>query len=133
MDADMGPRTLSRWRLRPRTDDAPTSRSGHVAVVDPEGLFEEPVRFGQGALDARLRLQPFQIDIGQLALVEGDERLLLAGRAMAEATGWDAALDLDLNQIATELDNEPADFDAVRSQHREQLSVVRAARAVQAG
>jgi len=37
-----------------------------------------------------------------------------------------------LNQIATELDIEPADFDAVRSQHREQLSVVRAARAVQA-
>ena len=38
-----------------------------------------------------------------------------------------------LNQIATELDIEPADFDAVRSEHREQLSVVRAARAVQAG
>jgi uncharacterized tellurite resistance protein B-like protein len=38
-----------------------------------------------------------------------------------------------LNQIASELDIEPADFDTVRSQHREQLSVVRAARAVQAG
>lgn len=38
-----------------------------------------------------------------------------------------------LNQIATELDIEPVDFDAVRSEHREQLSVVRAARAVQAG
>ena len=71
-------------------------------MVDPEGLFEEPVRFGQGALDARLRLQPFRIDIGQLALVEGDERLLLSGSAMAEATGWDAALDLDLNRIATD-------------------------------
>ncbi len=38
-----------------------------------------------------------------------------------------------LNQIATELDIEPADFDAVRAEHREQLSVVRAARAVQGG
>lgn len=38
-----------------------------------------------------------------------------------------------LNQIATELDIDPAAFDAVRSEHREQLSVVRAARAVQAG
>jgi uncharacterized tellurite resistance protein B-like protein len=37
-----------------------------------------------------------------------------------------------LNQIAAELDIEPADFDSVRTQHREQLSVVRAARAVQA-
>jgi uncharacterized tellurite resistance protein B-like protein len=38
-----------------------------------------------------------------------------------------------LNQIATELDIEPADFDAVRAEHRDQLSVVRAIRAVQAG
>lgn len=36
-----------------------------------------------------------------------------------------------LNQIATELEIEPADFDAVRAQHRDQLSVVRAIRAVQ--
>ena len=35
-----------------------------------------------------------------------------------------------LNEIAAELQIEPADFDAVRSAHREQLSVVRAIRAV---
>jgi uncharacterized tellurite resistance protein B-like protein len=35
-----------------------------------------------------------------------------------------------LSQIARELDIEPADFDAVRATHREQLSVVRAIRAV---
>lgn len=34
-----------------------------------------------------------------------------------------------LNQIATELEIDPADFDAVRAEHREQLSVVRAMRA----
>jgi uncharacterized tellurite resistance protein B-like protein len=38
-----------------------------------------------------------------------------------------------LNQIATELDIELADFDAIRAEHREQLSVVRAMRAVQEG
>jgi len=38
-----------------------------------------------------------------------------------------------LNQIATELDIDPSDFDAVRTEHRDQLSVVRAIRAVQAG
>jgi uncharacterized tellurite resistance protein B-like protein len=38
-----------------------------------------------------------------------------------------------LNQIASELEIEPADFDAVRAAHREQLSVVRAIRAVKAG
>ena len=38
-----------------------------------------------------------------------------------------------LNQIASELEIETAEFDAIRSEHREQLSVVRAARAVQGG
>ncbi len=37
-----------------------------------------------------------------------------------------------LNEIASELDIDPADFDAVRARHREQLSVVRAIRGVQA-
>jgi uncharacterized tellurite resistance protein B-like protein len=37
-----------------------------------------------------------------------------------------------LDEIASELDIEPADFDAARAEHREQLSVVRAIRAVQA-
>lgn len=38
-----------------------------------------------------------------------------------------------LNQIATELEIDPLDFDAVRAEHREQLSVLRAIRTVQAG
>nr|MCU0903083.1 hypothetical protein [Tabrizicola sp.] len=71
-------------------------------TVDPEGLFEAPVRFDQGALDLRLRLQPFRADIGQLALGEGDERLLLSGHVAPEAAGWGGALNLTLNQIATE-------------------------------
>jgi hypothetical protein len=71
-------------------------------MIDPEGLFEAPVRFGQGALDLRLKLQPFRVDIGQLSLVEGDERLLLSGQVAAEEAGWGGALDLSLNQIATE-------------------------------
>ncbi|WP_137112099.1 AsmA-like C-terminal region-containing protein [Rhodobacter sp. SY28-1] len=71
-------------------------------MVDPEGLFEAPVRFNQGALDLRLRLDPFRMDIGQLSLVEGDERLLLSGSVAAEEAGWGGALDLSLNQIATE-------------------------------
>lgn len=71
-------------------------------MIDPEGQFVEPVRFGQGALDLRLRLQPFQLEIGQLALVEGDERLILSGDVTTTAQGWDGALDVTLNQIAAE-------------------------------
>jgi hypothetical protein len=68
-------------------------------VVDPEGLFAEPVRFTQGALDLRLRLDPFRLDIGQLALVEAGERLLLSGQVQAGQGGWAGALDVDLDRI----------------------------------
>lgn len=71
-------------------------------MVDPEGLFEEPIRFGEGALDLRLRLNPFRLDIGQLALTEGNERLLLSGQVGAEEAGWGGALDVRLNQIDAE-------------------------------
>jgi hypothetical protein len=71
-------------------------------MLDPEGLFEAPIRFSQGALDLRLRLQPFELHIGQLALVEAEERLLLSGAVAATEGGWDGALDLSLNQIAAE-------------------------------
>ena len=68
-------------------------------MVDPEGLFEEPIRFGEGALDLRLRLKPFRMEIGQLALVEADERLHLSGAVAAEEGGWNGALDVSLNRI----------------------------------
>ncbi|MFN3280084.1 MAG: hypothetical protein ACK40I_00185 [Tabrizicola sp.] len=71
-------------------------------MVDPEGLFEAPVRFGKGALDLRLKLDPFRADIGQLALVERTEQLLLSGSVSADAAGWTGALDLHLNRIETD-------------------------------
>ena len=71
-------------------------------MIDPDGQFTEPVRFGEGALDLRLYLAPFRLEIGQLALVEGDERLLLSGALTAGDGGWDGALDVQLNQIAAD-------------------------------
>ncbi len=68
--------------------------------IDPEGVFAEPVRFSSGALDARLAMQPFLVEIGQLSLAEDQRRLVIKGRIGADAAGWTAALDLDLNQIA---------------------------------
>lgn len=70
--------------------------------VDPEGLFEEPVRFSDGALDLRLMLDPFRIEIGQLALVEAGERLLLSGAVEAGRAGWSGGLEVTLDQISTD-------------------------------
>lgn len=67
--------------------------------VDPEGLFVAPVRFGEGAIDLRLRLDPFAVDIGQVALVEDDRRLTARGTVGAGAGGWTASVDLQLDRI----------------------------------
>jgi hypothetical protein len=81
----------------------PDTFIGQVAfsqvMVDPEGLFVEPVTFGQGALDWRLRLDPFRLEIGQLALLEEGRRI--AGRGWAEAgpEGWRMSADLALDSI----------------------------------
>lgn len=67
--------------------------------VDPEGLFQEPVTFSEGALDLRLRLDPFRIDLGQLALVEDNRHLIASGKISAEPKGWNVAVDLALDEI----------------------------------
>ncbi len=68
--------------------------------IDPAGLFAVPVTFSQGAMDLRLTLDPFRIDLGQLALTDGDQRVLLSGHAAAGQGGWTVALDAALNEIA---------------------------------
>ncbi|MCX7288503.1 MAG: hypothetical protein NTW20_13360 [Rhodobacterales bacterium] len=69
-------------------------------VVDPEGLFEEPVAFSQGALDLRLSLAPLRLEIGQLALVDATgDRLLLSGDVVAADGGWSGGLDVSLDRI----------------------------------
>lgn len=69
-------------------------------MVDPEGLFAEPARFSQGALDLRLRLDPFDITLGQLVLIEGGRRMEAKGRLGATPKGWDVSLDFALDAIA---------------------------------
>lgn len=71
-------------------------------MVDPEGLFASPVRFSDGALDLRLQLQPFSAEIGQLTLIEGDERLSLSGQAAVGPDGWSGGVDVALNAIGAD-------------------------------
>lgn len=71
-------------------------------MVDPEGVFESPVRFSDGVLDLRLQLRPFRLEVGRLALSEGDERLSLTGRAEITEAGWQGGLDVALNAIGSE-------------------------------
>ncbi len=88
----------------PLSGRRPAAFLGQIEVsdlkIDPEGLFQAPVQFSQGAVDLRLRLDPFSVDIGQVALSNGAEHLGLSGHAAAEQGGWRAAFDLTLNKIS---------------------------------
>lgn len=68
-------------------------------MVDPEGLFEQPVRFSQGALDLRLKLDPFDVEVGQLALIEGNRRIDANGHFSTTPKGLKVALNAKVNAI----------------------------------
>ncbi|MDF0601408.1 AsmA-like C-terminal region-containing protein [Psychromarinibacter sp. C21-152] len=67
--------------------------------VKPEGMFAEPMTFAEGAVDFRLQLNPFTVEIGQLSLVDEDRRFRGAGEISADDRGWNASLDLALNLV----------------------------------
>ncbi|MCB5409375.1 hypothetical protein [Pseudogemmobacter faecipullorum] len=72
-------------------------------MVDPEGLFAAPVRFSAGSASWRLWLRPFRVEIGEVNLLEGEERLSLRGEAsVLPGEGWSGAIDVALNQISTD-------------------------------
>lgn len=68
--------------------------------LDPEGLFQEPARFSSGAIETRLVLNPFRLDIGQAALVDGETRLLARGFAAVEPGGWALGVDMEANILS---------------------------------
>ena len=68
--------------------------------IDPDGLFQEPLQFDRGALDVRLRLDPFVLEVGQLSLSDDRRRVALSGLIAAEPDGWRAALDVSLNRVS---------------------------------
>ncbi|MBK5947437.1 hypothetical protein CCR83_13525 [Rhodobacter veldkampii DSM 11550] len=90
--------------LRSVTAGLPEVLLAQVAIsdlkIDPEGLFASPVVFSQGAADLRLRFDPFELDLGQVQLIEGGQRISARGQVGADAAGWRAALDLGIDRIA---------------------------------
>lgn len=73
----------------------------HDIAADPEGLFVRPARISQGAVDLRLRLDPFRAELGQLQLVEGNRRISGRGSASAGKDGWKVSFDVGIGQIGS--------------------------------
>ena len=85
----------------------PSSIVGQIEItdlkVDPEEVFAEPVAVDQGAIDFRLRLDPFGLDLGQLVLVDGEKgRIGAKGTIDAEPEGWAVSIDAAVNQIESQ-------------------------------
>jgi hypothetical protein len=84
----------------------PTSLVGQIAITgleaDPEGVFADPVALNQGALDFRLGLDPFRLDLGQLVLVDGGQKITARGQFAAAPAGWEVSLDAGMDAITSE-------------------------------
>ena len=82
----------------------PQSFLGQIALTQlelaPDAVFEAPLIFTQGSADLRLGLDPFTLDVGQLVLIDGTQRLVVKGQVAADPSGWRAAIDLALNRIS---------------------------------
>lgn len=71
-------------------------------AINPPGFFDVPPQVPLAAVDLRLRLDPFSVEIGQLVAIDGPTRLQASGALTATDRGWSVALDSRINQITPE-------------------------------
>lgn len=68
--------------------------------LNPNGVYPEPLEIAGGAIDFRMRLDPFRLDVGRLDLGGAENGLLrLNGGFRAAPEGWDLALDGAMDRL----------------------------------
>ncbi len=67
--------------------------------LDPEGIFETPVRFSEGRADLRYRPLDLTADLGQLVLRGADTEIVAGGKVSIDEAGWIASVDARLSEI----------------------------------
>lgn len=70
--------------------------------LNPKGVFAHPVTLDSVVIDARLRIDPLVVDIGQMVLVDGTTRVVVKGQISSDKPGWTMALDLSANRLSTQ-------------------------------
>ncbi len=71
-------------------------------VLAPEGVFADAVSFDRSIADFRLRLDPFEVDFGQVVLEAGAARVDGKGRIVAGEGGWRGGFDLSSPELTPE-------------------------------
>lgn len=68
-------------------------------VVQQPDLFEAPLDIASAAVDLRLTLDPFRIEVGQAIIADPRISLIAKGEATATPAGWQSRVDLHLDTI----------------------------------
>ncbi|MEZ5686566.1 MAG: hypothetical protein R3D78_12050, partial [Paracoccaceae bacterium] len=99
-------RAAGQTLMRDLKGGLPQELIGQVQIadlqLDPAGLFEAPAVFSGGAVDLRMRLAPFALEIGQMQLLDGDTRLGAKGAIAVAPEGWQVRFDSTINRIGSE-------------------------------
>lgn len=74
-------------------------RLNRARLTDPR-FFDDPVEVSGGYADMRVRFSPFEFDIGQAVLFQGDTRYAMSGKIGATRESWDLALDIEAPELA---------------------------------
>ncbi|WP_299785323.1 AsmA-like C-terminal region-containing protein [uncultured Marivita sp.] len=78
-------------------DGIPSEMLGQVRFslleAAPDALFEAPLSLDRAELDFRLRLNPFELDLGRVWIDDPQVPLRMTGRLLATEDAWDYALD----------------------------------------
>lgn len=72
----------------------------NITLSAPE-LYAAPLSFARADVDFRLKLAPFQFDIGQAVVTDPKVNLIASGQATASDTGWHAAFDLNTDTLSS--------------------------------
>ncbi len=70
--------------------------------INPAGLFPEPLMLARAEVDMQMKLAPFELRLGQVAIEDASHRLLASGTLIGEAEGWAANLDAHLDSMGAD-------------------------------
>ncbi|MCB1359526.1 MAG: hypothetical protein KDK53_24435 [Maritimibacter sp.] len=84
----------------------PNSLIGQVdfphATLAPHDFFAAPLEIDSGTADLRVRLDPFQVEFGQIVAYRGTNRYEARGNLGADGTGWWISLDAGFERASRE-------------------------------
>jgi len=69
-------------------------------VANPMDFYPEPVRMEAATMDMRLVLDPFDLTLGELTLLDQGQRLVMNGSLKAVDEGWDLAMNGEMDALS---------------------------------